>query len=82
MEDKHLSLLAQASQPTQCAQCLIESPILRVLSQAIAEFCHKQLQNRGGENSQQSSTPSQQSTQGMFFLTLLLQSEFMIYHQI
>ena len=62
MDDKHLGLLAQASQPTQCAQCLIDSPILRVLGQAIAEFCHKQLQSRGNQE-----TPAQQnqSRQGM-----------------
>ena len=62
MDDKHLSLLAQASQPTQCARCLIDSPILRVLGQAIAEFCHKQLQGRGNQEK-----PAQQNQprQGM-----------------
>lgn len=62
MDDQHLTLLATASQPAACAQSLIDSPILRVLSQAITEFCLKQLQHRGDPEAQTAAAGEPQAT--------------------
>lgn len=44
MDSKNLSLLASAAQSTDAARQLIDCSLLRVLSQALTDFCLQELQ--------------------------------------
>lgn len=44
LDERHLLLLATVVQSDHCAESLIDSTLLRVMSQALYEFCLKELQ--------------------------------------
>jgi len=50
LDEVHLSLLATTVQSDSCADALIDSTLLKVLSQALTEFCLKLLQQRIDES--------------------------------
>jgi len=47
MNDHYLSVLASTTQSDLCAQLLIDSCLPRVLSQAVTEFCLREIQRPG-----------------------------------